>query len=105
MIKPPTQMTNVVYSIRPNTETHVAVRPQRTRTDYNTRNIPPKRRNCYFEDEEIDVGTSRLNQSALISNCRTNCHESYLVRLCNCSLPIFFVRNEKGELIANRTSL
>ncbi|XP_017858756.1 PREDICTED: pickpocket protein 19 [Drosophila arizonae] len=95
MIKPPTQMTNVVYSIRPNTETHVAVRPQRTRTDYNTRNIPPKRRNCYFEDEEIDFGMSRLNKSALISNCRTNCHESYLVRLCNCSLPIFFARNEK----------
>ncbi|TDG48727.1 hypothetical protein AWZ03_004839 [Drosophila navojoa] len=95
MIKPPTQMTNVVYSIRPNTETHVAVRPQRTRTDYNTRNIPPKRRNCYFEDEEVDFGTSRVNKSSLISNCRTNCHESYLVRLCNCSLPIFFVRNEK----------
>ncbi|XP_064535143.1 pickpocket protein 19 [Drosophila montana] len=101
MIKKPNQVSNAVYSITPNTETHVSVRPLLTRTDNTTRNIPPERRNCHFTDEHVDFGISvapgRFSKSFLLSNCLTNCHESYLVKLCNCSLPIFFLSNQKAK--------
>ncbi|XP_060648626.1 pickpocket protein 19 [Drosophila nasuta] len=99
MIKKGNQMSNVVYSITPNTETYVTIRPQATRTDETTRNIAPERRNCHFDDEQKDFGTSdaprRFSKSFLLLNCLNNCHESYLVRLCNCTLPIFFLSNQK----------
>jgi len=101
MIKKPDQLTNLVYSITPNTETYVTIRPQMTRTDESTRNVPPEHRNCHFTDEHKDFGTSdapkRFSKSFLLSNCLNNCHESYLVQLCNCTLPIFFLINQKGK--------
>ncbi|XP_034488709.1 pickpocket protein 19 [Drosophila innubila] len=101
MIKKPDQLSNVVYSITPNTETYVTIRPQMTRTDESTRNIAPENRNCHFTDELQDFGTSdaprRFSKSFLLSNCFNNCHESYLVKLCNCTLPIFFLSNRKVE--------
>ncbi|XP_068155132.1 pickpocket protein 19 [Drosophila tropicalis] len=99
MIKKPNQMTNVVYSMTPNTETYVTVRPEITWTDESTRSMPPERRNCLFPDEQIDFGTSdavtRFSKNFLLTNCLNQCHESYLVRLCNCSLPIFFLNNTR----------
>ncbi|KAM8707134.1 hypothetical protein ACLKA7_011263 [Drosophila subpalustris] len=101
MIKKPHQLTNTVFSLTPNTETYVTIRPQMTRTDESTRNIPPEHRNCHFADEHEDFGTSdaprRFSKSFLLSNCLNNCHESYLIKLCNCTLPIFFLINGKVE--------
>ncbi|ALC46191.1 ppk20 [Drosophila busckii] len=98
MIKRPKQITNVVYSIIPHTETLVTVRPQLTSTDENTRHIDPKRRNCQFPNEQHDFGVSdsrrRYDRLFLQLNCYSYCHESYLVKLCNCSLPFFFANNE-----------
>ncbi|XP_030370431.1 pickpocket protein 19-like, partial [Scaptodrosophila lebanonensis] len=99
MIKKSDQMSNVVYSMTPNTETYITVRPEITNTDETTRNMPPERRNCLFSDEHTDFGTSdvtkRFSKEFLLTNCLNHCHESYLVKLCNCSLPIFFVSNSK----------
>lgn len=101
MIKKPDQLNNVVYSITQNTETYVTVRPGLTWTDNTTRSIPPERRNCLFADEqgELDANDSakRYGKPFQLSNCLNRCHESYLIQLCNCSLPIFFLFNHRGK--------
>ncbi|EDV92699.1 GH18687 [Drosophila grimshawi] len=106
MVKKPNQINNDAHSITPNTETHVTVQPLQTRTDNTTRDIPPARRNCHFVDESVDFGISdapgRLTKSFLLFNCLTNCHESYLVKLCNCTLPIFFPKTRQDIFRYNK---
>ncbi|KAH8355900.1 hypothetical protein KR200_001468 [Drosophila serrata] len=99
MIKKPDQLNNVVYSMTQNTETYVTVRPDLTWTDDSTRSIPPERRNCLFADEQIGLDTDdaakKYGKHFQLTNCLNRCHESYLVQLCNCSLPIFFLYNKR----------
>ncbi|XP_033244335.1 pickpocket protein 19-like [Drosophila miranda] len=99
MIKKPDQMSNVVYSITQNTETYVTVRPDLTWTDETTRSIPPERRNCLFVDEQLELdpadSAKKYGKPFQLTNCLNRCHESYLIQLCNCSLPIFFLHNQK----------
>ncbi|KQS52076.1 pickpocket protein 19 [Drosophila erecta] len=99
MIKKPHQLSNVVYSMTQNTETYVTVRPDLTWTDNSTRSIPPERRNCLFADEQGDLNSNdsaqKYGKPFQLSNCLNRCHESYLIQLCNCSLPIFFLNNKR----------
>ncbi|KMZ06632.1 pickpocket protein 19 [Drosophila simulans] len=99
MIKKPNQLNNVVYSMTQDTETYVTIRPDLTWTDNTTRSIPPERRNCLFADEqgELDSNDSakKYGKHFQLSNCLNRCHESYLIQLCNCSLPIFFLYNHR----------
>ncbi|XP_043065209.1 pickpocket protein 19-like, partial [Drosophila ficusphila] len=99
MIKKPDQLTNVIYSMTQNTETYVTVRPDITYTDETTRSIPPERRNCLFADEQLELeshdSAKKYGKPFQLTNCLNRCHESYLVQLCNCSLPIFFLLNSK----------
>ncbi|XP_034661364.1 pickpocket protein 19 [Drosophila subobscura] len=98
MVKKPDQMSNVVYSMTQNTETYVTVRPDLTWTDESTRSIPPGRRNCLFIDEQLELdpkdSAKRFGKPFQLTNCLNRCHESYLIELCNCSLPIFFLHNK-----------
>nr|XP_044251551.1 pickpocket protein 19 isoform X2 [Drosophila takahashii] len=95
----PDQLTNVVYSMTQNTETYVTVRPDLTWTDETTRSIPPERRNCLFADEQSELDThdaaKKYGKPFQLTNCLNRCHESYLVQMCNCSLPIFFLYNNR----------
>lgn len=89
-----------------NTETYVTVRPDLTWTDETTRNIPPERRNCLFADEQLELDTHdaarKYGKPFQLTNCLNRCHESYLVQLCNCSLPIFFLYNSRGKSSINK---
>ncbi|XP_017083077.1 pickpocket protein 19 [Drosophila eugracilis] len=99
MIKKPDQLSNVVYSMTQNTETYVTVRPDLTWTDETTRSIPPERRNCLFADEQHELDSQdsakKFGKPFQLTNCLNRCHESYLIQLCNCSLPIFFLQNRR----------
>ncbi|KAI8046465.1 pickpocket protein 19 [Drosophila gunungcola] len=101
MIKKPDQLNNVLYSMTQNTETYVTVRPDLTWTDESTRNIPPERRNCLFADEQHELdehdAAKKFGKPFQLTNCLNRCHESYLIQLCNCSLPIFFLFNKKVD--------
>ncbi|EDV30550.1 uncharacterized protein Dana_GF22877 [Drosophila ananassae] len=99
MIKKPDQLNNVIYSMTQNTETYVTVRPDLTWTDDSTRSIPPERRNCLFAEEQSELDShdsaKRFGKPFQLTNCLNRCHESYLIQMCNCSLPIFFLYNHK----------
>ncbi|XP_037731554.1 pickpocket protein 19 [Drosophila subpulchrella] len=99
MIKKPDQLNNVLYSMTQNTETYVTVRPELTWTDETTRSIPPEQRNCLFADEQSELDSrdaaKKYGKPFQLTNCLNRCHESYLVQLCNCSLPIFFLYNKR----------
>ncbi|XP_055914366.1 pickpocket protein 19-like [Eupeodes corollae] len=95
MIKKSTQWTDVVYSIKGNTDSLVVIRPELKTTDPATREIPPEVRGCMF-DSETDHYLYKNIKGLRYSqwNCFNVCHEEHLLSICNCTISIFFPQND-----------
>ncbi|KAM7361117.1 pickpocket 20 [Cochliomyia hominivorax] len=96
LIKRPDQLSNIGYTITPETETYFIVRPEITDSDDNLHFLDPSIRNCYFEDENflLNVKTN-ASKKWMLNNCPNRCHEEHVRKYCNCTLPLFFLFPEE----------
>uniref|UniRef100_A0A1I8P754 Pickpocket protein 19-like n=1 Tax=Stomoxys calcitrans TaxID=35570 RepID=A0A1I8P754_STOCA len=94
LIKRPEQLSSSGYTISPDTETYVIVRPEVTESSKDIRSLSQEQRNCFFEDENILPNYKKqpnIDRNVVMNNCLNVCHEEHLRRYCNCTLPLFFL--------------
>ncbi|XP_075163735.1 pickpocket 21 [Haematobia irritans] len=91
MIKQPEQWHSDVKFVNYNTFTKLGIGAQLTETNNRTRSIPPLDRACIFEDEVNHHLYKKIpGLRYWRGNCRTRCHQEYLLKRCNCNLNLLF---------------
>uniref|UniRef100_A0A1I8P148 Pickpocket protein 28-like n=2 Tax=Stomoxys calcitrans TaxID=35570 RepID=A0A1I8P148_STOCA len=91
MIKQAQQWSADVKFVNYNTYTKLGIGSQLTETTNRTRDVPPEDRHCIFEDEVNHHLYKKIPGLQYWSgNCRTRCHQEYLVKLCKCNLNLLF---------------
>lgn len=98
MIKKAEQWTDVVYSIKGNTDSLVVIKPELKTADLGTREIPAAIRGCMFDSETnhyLYKNIKGLRYSQW--NCLNVCHEEYLLNICNCTVSMFFPQNDSNR--------
>ncbi|XP_075163743.1 pickpocket 20 [Haematobia irritans] len=96
LIKRPEQLYSSGYTISPDTETYVIVRPEVTESSKDIRSLPQEQRHCFFDDENAlpnyDFKSQmKIDRNLIMDNCLNVCHEQHLRKYCNCTLPLFFL--------------
>ncbi|XP_016989083.1 pickpocket protein 19 [Drosophila rhopaloa] len=89
MIKKPSQWSSeIIYNLYPDTENFVAVNPLVMETSTNTHKMSPRKRRCYFDNEQSPYfqNTSLTYDRA---NCMVVCLHQVVLKTCNCSAPVF----------------
>ncbi|XP_037941616.1 pickpocket protein 19-like [Teleopsis dalmanni] len=96
MIKQPEQWHNDARFINFNTYTKIAITAQLTETEQRARVVPVEERKCFFEDESHHPLYKKIPELLYWrGNCRTRCHQEYVVKYCNCSLSVFFPKSKQ----------
>ncbi|KAL7726844.1 hypothetical protein ACLKA6_001911 [Drosophila palustris] len=91
MIKHPGQWSDSVRLLPANSNNRISVAPRFTGSDARTRNLKPRVRRCIFPDEIHDPLYKNLPGFLYWrGNCRSRCHQEYVVQLCNCSPSLLF---------------
>ncbi|XP_034488710.1 pickpocket protein 19 [Drosophila innubila] len=91
MIKQPGQWSDSTRLLPPDSNNRISVMPRFTGSDERTRSLSPRTRHCVFPDEIMDPLYKNLPGFVYWrGNCRSRCHQEYVVKLCNCSPSLFF---------------
>ncbi|XP_055847294.1 pickpocket protein 19-like isoform X2 [Episyrphus balteatus] len=93
MIKKPDQWTEwKTYHLRVNTDNEIILQPQLTVAHQELKDFPLSFRKCLFEHEK----STRFFIPGLdyhLWNCKIQCYQDYLIKFCNCTIPLFFNLN------------
>ncbi|KAH8312305.1 hypothetical protein KR044_010154 [Drosophila immigrans] len=91
MVKQPQQWSDSARLLPVDTNNKISLNPRYTSSDVRTRSLTPKDRRCIFPDEIKDPSYKNLPGFLYWrGNCRSRCHQEYVVKLCNCSPSLLF---------------
>ncbi|XP_037823819.1 pickpocket protein 19, partial [Lucilia sericata] len=105
MIKHPEQWHADVKFINYNTFTKLSLTSQLTETDDRIRHITPVDRGCLFDDEDTHFLYRKI--PGLVywrGNCRTRCHQEYVLKYCKCNLNILFPEDKSDNFTSCKPS-
>uniref|UniRef100_A0A1I8PJ90 Pickpocket protein 19 n=1 Tax=Stomoxys calcitrans TaxID=35570 RepID=A0A1I8PJ90_STOCA len=91
MIKEAYEWGETLYHILyPFNHNDIRVTPIMTETSSNARAVSPEQRKCLFSDEKSDKYERIDGLPYNKLNCLAQCQHRYVMKHCNCSMPIFF---------------
>ncbi|XP_073821461.1 pickpocket 21 [Musca autumnalis] len=105
MIKKPDQFSADVKFITHSAHSKIAISTVITETTTRVREVKPEVRRCLFEDEsKKDPRVNLPGFKYWTGNCRTRCHQEYVVNLCKCNLDLLFPISEIDNYTACKPS-